>query len=109
VRLDPRDVGRAGALLDRHLLEGGLALGLVEALAQQPGVEVEPFGERLDQDVPVLALHVLAREEDVVGRAGIDEELAMAVEDGAARGRDFQAADALILGALGVILAADDL
>src|SRR3712207_8814538 len=37
------------------------------------------------------------------------EQLAVAVEDGAARGRDLQPADALVLGALGVVLAPDDL
>ena len=109
VRVNPREVCRPRALLDRHLLEGGLVACLLEMLAQYVWRNVQPFGERLDQLVQVFALHVLAGEDDVVGRARVNEEFAVAVEDRAARCRDAQPPDSLVLGALGVVVAVDDL
>jgi len=51
-----------------------------------------------------------AREDDVVGRARVHEDgLAVAGEDGAARGGDAEESDALVLGALRVVVAVDDL
>jgi hypothetical protein len=102
-----------GALLDRDRLGGGLRAHLLEALAQDVGVHAERFAERLDERlderVVVLALQVLAREDDVEGRARIDEEFPVAVEDGAARRRDAQQPHALVLGPLGVVVAVHDL
>ena len=51
----------------------------------------------------------LVRENDVVGRARIDEELSVAVEDRTARCGDRDEADPLVLGPVAVIIAVDDL
>src|ERR1043165_5642218 len=90
VRLDPGDVGLIGVLLDADGLKGGLGLDLVEALTQEILVHGEPRRERGDQRAEVFALHVLAREDDIVDRARVNQELAVAVEDYAARRRDRQ-------------------
>ena len=109
VRVNPGEVCRSCALLDRHLLEGGLVSGLLEVLAQNVGRNVQPFGEWLDEFAQVFALHVFAGEDHVVGRARVDEEFAAAVEDRAARRWDAQTPDSLVLRALGVVVAVNDL
>ena len=63
------------------------------------------FGERSE----VLPLDVLSRKDDAVNGARVNKQLAVAVEDDAARRRNRQQPDALILGALGVVRAFDDL
>src|SRR5205823_3059662 len=84
VRLDPSDVGRAGVLLDGNRLELRQRLYLVEALAQKIVVHAETIGQRLNERVQVLPLQLLAREDDVVDRARVNKDFAVAVEDRAA-------------------------
>src|SRR5205085_8509160 len=95
--------------LDRYGLERRLRLVLIKPVAQDVCVNAQAVGERRNECAEVLPFEFFTREDDIVDRARVNKDAALAVEDRAALRRNRQQPDALILRALGVISAARDL
>jgi hypothetical protein len=108
-RFDPLNVGHRRVLFDDDRLEGRLRFDLIETGAQNFGIDIESSGQRFDKRAVVFALHLLAREDDIINRTRIDEDAPLPVEDRAALSGNRQQAHALVLRALGVVRAVDDL
>ena len=75
---------------------------MFETLAQKLRIKSEPFSQRLNQQRAIDVLRVFARENHSVDCPRINQHLLVAIEDAAARRRNRQQANALVLGDLGI-------
>src|SRR5207253_9399325 len=83
VRINPRPIGFIGVLLDQDRFEGGLRLHLFKTLAQNLRIDIQSFGKRLNQGIPIDAFRVLAGKYDAVNWTRINQQIAVTIEDDA--------------------------
>ena len=105
--LDHGDFLDAEVLGDRDRNELGLALAPLDAGGDLLAVQTQQVHDEVDGARQVAGLATVEMQR--VRRLVLDEDRAVAIEDVAARGRDLDRADAIVLGEREVIVAPRDL
>ena len=110
VRFHPGDVSGSHILFHQNRFKSRLRIDLLEAIAQDVGVNGERLGEWLNQRTQLASAQVFARKDNVKDWTGIREGgFAVVGQDITAGRGNWQQPDALVLSNLGVIRAADEL
>src|SRR5213080_4803675 len=107
--LDPRNVLHRRVLFENHRFEVVLLFDQSKPLQNKGTIEAEAACIIVDALQRVDLFKRLIGQNDVIGRTRIYQDLSIAIEYGAARGRDRYQAYTLILGFLAVIGAFNNL
>ena len=109
MRFDPANVLNRGIFLQNHRFKFILFFDEIETFGNELWFEIQTFGIVADPLVDVDFFDWFVRQSDIVSRARINQNFAVAVKNRAARCGNRNQTNALVFSSLGIILAFDDL